>query len=410
MRPKRAFIVVLFLTLAILACANPLRTPSQPVNVETVVAMTFQALTASANEPGATPGVTPPPSTSSLLPFSLYFLNNDSAGLMQVFRLEKDGKAVTQVTFEPAEVTSYDPSPVDGSVVYVSNNQLLIVNADGSNRRVLLDGGAKDENNPFLNNISNPVWSPSGETIAYGYKGLNFYSVASGQSNLVLENDLDDLGNGMIIPRELYFPEHYSWDGSKLLITLGYYEGASSAIYYFQGDALVRLTGGEGALICCGEPTWSPDASALYAGNPSMGMYAPGLWRVDAASGVVTTLLPGDAGNGTFNFADEPFLAPDGQLYFFFANQPLEDEFVSRVPLQLVRSGPDGVIGRTPVRSETFTSINEALWAPDGSFVIVATAPIDQVYQGGIAEIYYTDGQQEVIRLVDFAMNMKWGP
>ncbi len=406
MQRKRIVITALIVTAAILACATPLRAPAQPPGVETVVAMTFQALTGTAPEAS----VTPPPSTSSLLPSSMYFLNNDSAGLLQVYRLEKDGKTVTQVTTEPANVVSYDPSLVDGSVVYVSNNQLLVVNADGSNRRLLLDGGAIDQNNPFLNTIHNPVWSPNGQTIAYGYKGLNFYSVSSGQSNLVLEDKLDDLGNGLIIPAELYWPEHYTPDGKKLLITLGYYEGASAAIYYPSGNALVRLTNDQGALICCGEATWSPDTASLFAANPSMGMYMPGLWRVDTASGKVTSLIPGDAGNGTFNFADEPFLAPDGQLYFFYANGPMNNEYVSRVPLQLVRSEPDGVTGRTPIRSETFNLLNEALWAPDASFVIAATAPIDQVYQGGIAELYYTDGQKEPIKLLDFAANMKWGP
>jgi len=54
--------------------------------------------------------------------------------------------------------------------------------------------------------------------------------------------------------------------------------------------------------------------------------------------------------------------------------------------------------------------MNEALWAPDASFVIIADAPIQDVDQGGLAELVYTDGQKGVISLVDFAMNMKWGP
>src|SRR5512134_191409 len=144
MQTNRILIVALILTSAILACANPLGTPVPPPNVQTVVAMTFQALTASAAEQGLTPVLTPPPSTSGLLPFSMYFLHTDSAGILQVYCLEKDGKTVSQVTFEPVEVTSYDPSPVDGSVAYVSNNQLLLINADGGNRRMLLDGGVRD--------------------------------------------------------------------------------------------------------------------------------------------------------------------------------------------------------------------------------------------------------------------------
>ena len=139
-----------------------------------------------------------------------------------------------------------------------------------------------------------------------------------------------------------------------------------------------------------------------------MGMFNPGLWQVDSATGKVTTLIKGDPGDGTFNSADEPFLAPDGQLYYFFSNQPISDE--SRINLQLVRSAPDGVTGRTVIRPEIFNTMNEALWAPDGSFVITASGPIQDVYFGGIAELYYTDGQKAKVPLVDYALNMKWGP
>jgi Tol biopolymer transport system component len=286
---------------------------------------------------------------------------------------------------------------------------MFMVDSSGANRRKLLDGGSHDQNNPFLSDINTPVWSPNGQTIAYAYKGLNFYSIANGQSNRVLENQVQT-DNGFPIPVELYSPASYSSDGNKLLVTLGYYEGASSAVYNFNGSALVRLSGNEGALICCGEPTWSPDNSSLYSGNPSMGMFSSGLWKVDAATGNVTTLLAGDAGNGTYNFADEPYLASDGQLYFFFANLPAADEFVVRPPLQLVRSAPDGVTGRTVLNDSTYENLNEALWAPDASFVIVAEAPIQDVYRGGIAELVYTDKQKGVISLLPFAMDMKWGP
>ena len=132
MRNYRSLFTAVVLIAATLACADPLggTAPAQPANVETVVAATFQALTAPVPESGTTL----PPATSSLLPYSIYFLNNDGAGLVQVYRLEKDGKTISQITFEPAKVDYYDVSLVDGSVVYVSNNQIFTVNADGSNR------------------------------------------------------------------------------------------------------------------------------------------------------------------------------------------------------------------------------------------------------------------------------------
>ena len=398
---------IIALIAAMLACAYPVSgTAPASANVETVVALTFNALTVPAPEAG----VTPLPSTVSLLPHSMYFLNNDGAGLAQVYRLDKDGRTVTQLTFEPAKVEYYDVSLVDGSVAYVSNNQLLTVNADGSNRSMVVDGGLRDENNSFLTSITNPVFSPNGETIAFGYKGLNFYSIISGQYNNVLENQIDTLDGGFSIPRELYWPEKYSADGSKLIITLGYYEGASAAIYYSNGNALVRVTGGENALICCGDTEWTADGSAFYAASSTSGMFNAGLWRVDAATGNVTTLLLGSFDTNPADVASTPLLAPDGQLYFFYASLPNADEFINRPPLQIVRSAPDGVTNRTVLRPETYENMNEALWAPDASFVIAAIAPIPDVYQGGAAQLVYTDGQKGVIPLVPFAMEMKWGP
>ena len=393
------------LTLLTIACGlttvvgNP--GPSQG-DVSTAVALTFQALT-----PGSGGDLTPAPVESSLLPRSLYFLANDDAGLVQVFRLEKDGKTRKQVTSEPVSVGNYGVSPVDGSVAYVVNNQLILVNADGSNRRLLVDGGAVDENNAFVNNIQNLVFSPDGQTLAYGHQGLNFYSLASGTSSRAIEDQLKDMGNGMILPAELYRPEKYSPDGSRLMVTLAYYEGADTAFYDLQSKTLTRLEPAPGALICCDMALWSADGTRVYSANSAAGMFNPGLWQVDPRNGEVTTLLASNYDTSEFNLAKYPYLAPDQQLYFFFLNSKTGE--YSRTPMQLVRSAPDGVTGRTVVREEKFDTMNEALWAPDASFVIVARAPSQDVYQGGVASIVYLDGRPDV-PLADFAQQMEWGP
>lgn len=405
---SRIFSVFLALTLAALACASPVgggEAPASPDQVATIVASTMQALT-----PDGSTEVTPEPEEpAGLLPSSLYYLGNDSANLSQVFRMEADGVTTRQLTFESDSVGSYDISPVDGSVVYVANNQMVLIEADGSGRRVLVDGGPVDENNPYQTSINSPVFSPDGRSIAYGMRGLNFYSLETGASNLVIENQWDDVGGGLLVPRELYWPEKYSPDGQKLLISLGYYEGGSSAIYYPNGNALVRLNSAEPAIICCGDPIWTADSAALYSAYPYMGMFMAGMWRVDASTGAVTTLLPGEAGDGTYNIPSDAYLAPDGQLYYFFVNFRSEEEFVQRAPMQLVRSAPDGVTGRTTLRPDTFELMNEALWAPDADFVLVAFAPIADIYAGGRVEIVYTDSRPNAI-LIPFAQRLKWGP
>ena len=403
MQKVRTFLGLFVLTAAALACANPTE-GNGPAGVETIVAGTLAALTAPAPNPGD--------SGSSLLPHAMYFLNNDKTGIVQVFRLEKDGTTITQITFEPAKVEDYDVSRLDGSVVYVSNNQMLLVNTDGSDRRLLLDGGPKDENNPYLTDIRSPVFSPDKQTIAYGNGGLNFYSMASGQFNRVVEDEILDRGGGLLVPMALYSPESYSADGTRLVITISHYEGATAAIYYPNGSQLVNLKNPAGEWICCGRTEWSADGSAFYAASSTTGMFLAGLWRVDAATGNITTLLSGAYNTDPADLAEEPYPAPDGQLYFFLASMPNagHEEFVDRAPLQLVRAALDGVTNRTVLRPETYELMNEALWAPDASFVITAMAPSRDVYQGGAAELVYTDGQRPIHPLVPFAMEMKWGP
>ena len=424
----RSFIAFLTLGIVILACTLPIPSippasptqnngtatpPFSPGQVGTVVAMTLTALVpggGNATTPEIGNTTTPVPGGSAgLLPHTFYYLGTDSAGLTQVFRLERDGTTRRQITSESVNVNDYDVSLVDGSVAYVANNQLLLINADGSNRHMLVDAGPMDPNNPFISSLSNPVFSPDGQTLAYGYKGLQLYTFSTGQSELVIENEIDDSGGGLFVPRELYSPERYSPDGTKLLITLSYYEGSSSAVYYPATKALVRLEGGEGALICCDDVEWSADSSSFYAASASSGMFSSGLWKVDASTGEVTTLIPGGTGGDNYNAAKEAYLAPDSQLYFFFGMVTSPEGTFSRSPLQLVRSAPDGVTGRTVLNGGDFQLLNEALWAPDASLVVVAFAPTQEVFQGGQAEVIYLDGRPNVV-LTPFAQQMKWGP
>ena len=417
----RPFIAFLVLGVLALACDLPIPVPVPPPSgatatppfspdqVGTAVAMTLTAAVPGSAEPTATGPVVLPPGGTTLLPHTFYYLGVDSAGLTQVFRIEPDGVTQRQITSEPLTVNDYDVSRIDGSVAYVANNQLILINADGSNRRLLVDGGPVDPNNPFISTISAPVFSPDGQTLAFSYQGLRVYTFSTSDSELILENQIDDVGGGLYVPRELYSPERYSPDGTKLLITLGYYEGASSAIYFPGTNELVRLEGGEGALICCDDTEWSSDNTSVYAASPTMGMFSSGLWRVDAATGEVTTLLPGDAGGGNYNVADEAYLAPDGQLYFLFATVSAPEGIITRSPLQPVRSAPDAVTGRAPLGSETFPLLNEALWAPDASFLVVVTAPSPEIYQGGETRVVYFDGRPGVV-LTPSAQQMKWGP
>ncbi len=337
---------------ALAACAAPFGTgdPQSSDRVATAAAMTLQAL---APEAVGT--------STSLLPHLLYFLGRDNQTISQIYRLERDGKTKTQLTFEPVNVDDYDVSLADGSIVYVMNN--------------------------------------------------NLYDLATGVNSLVIEDHPTD-GS---MPLETYAPATFSPDGTKLLITIGYPPDSPStaAIYTPATNVLAQFAGTNEALTCCnfyGGAEWTADSSSFYSvASQSDSSYKFGeLWRVDTASAAVTTMLTPE--NQTINLPKEPYLAPDGQLYFFLGSYSIDSGFFDAPVLQLVRSAPNGVTGRTVLRNENFVLMNEALWAPDASFVIVATEPVRNWNQGGVLELYYTNGQKGKVWLAPFGKQMKWGP
>jgi Tol biopolymer transport system component len=400
----------LIFALAILACASPLATQTVS-SVPTIVAQTMQALgsPAPSSAPSDTPAPLVTPTAANLLPQSIYFLNKDAGGLMQVFRMEADGKTTRQITFEPAKVDAYDVSPKDGSLAYISNNQLFLVDATGAGRRTLVDGGPVNDNNRWTNAVGSPIWSPDGAMIAFSHNGLNFYTLGTGAVSQVLQNQIDNSA-GFPMPRELYSPMSFSPDGSRLVVTISFFEGGTYGIYYLSNNALLRMKRADGGMVCC-RVDWIPDGTGLYLSSPTLGMVESGLFFADASTGSVSTLLPGAASNDTYNFADAVRVGPDGKIYFFFNNLPTIP-VSGHTPLFLVRSDSDGVTGRTQLLPEAFPAINEILWAPDASLAVLATVDPNakpEIYQGGQAQIVYPDGRPSVT-IAPFVQSMHWGP
>jgi Tol biopolymer transport system component len=405
MRRIVVFVAALALGTVAVGCA-PQIAANTVVPVDTAVALTLQAISAAATPLPSATAIAQPTSVPDVLPHDLYFLNRDANGVLQIFRLGRDGKTLQQITFEPLDVGAFDVSPVDGRVAYITNNQLYLVDAAGAGRQLLIDGGPVDDNNRWTNSVGAPVWSPDGGTLAYSHGGLSFLDFTSGATSLVLENQVDTTP-GFPVVKELYSPRAYSPDGSKLLIDIGFYEGGTYGIYLRANSALVRFQRAEGGIVCC-HTNWIPDGSGVYVSSPVMGMVESGLYHADAATGNVITLLPGSLPDGTYNFAYAGQVGPDNKLYFFFNNLP-QIPTEGHTPLYLVRSDPDGSTNRTQLQPDVFNNINEILWAQDASLAVVVASSDPNESAGGEARAVYVDGRASVV-LAPAARALRWGP
>jgi Tol biopolymer transport system component len=255
-----------------------------------------------------------PPSTS-VLPSALYFLS-DQSGTVQIWRLESDGATRTQITHEPAPIGDFALSNDGGTIAFVCQNQLITIRRDGTDRGVLSDFGE--------DHGGSPAFSPDGR-LAYARNGIRVYNPSSGADQLLIANQ----AGGSPADFATYAPREWSPDGSKLLVTVGYYEGAGIGI----------LSGTDGSILATGPYTemfaWTNDSLSAYLASSTYAMMAgmdPGLQRL-AASGASSVLIDG-------GYIWWPFHRPDGQLAYFVSRPAGMD--VSAYSVQMVASAADG--------------------------------------------------------------------
>jgi Tol biopolymer transport system component len=198
--------------------------------------------------------------------------------------------------------------------------------------------------------------------LAYAFDGLHLYNLASGKDEHVLTNLGNLLGEPFVFAKEVYTPISWSPDGGKLLISMNYFEGSTLAVMEPGKAEPFRRLWSDGPVCCTYH--WTADGSSVLVANPTYGVHWPGLSRYDAETGEefdLVTTLPGSP-----HFVGWPVQLPSGDLLFFHGERFSPEE---GIPLVLVRSGPEGKYW-TQVRTEEF-HINHALWAEDGSLVLI---------------------------------------
>ncbi len=254
-----------------------------------------------------------PPSTS-VLPSPLYFLS-DRSGSTQLWRLETDGTTLTQITNEPADVGAFDVNGGDGTIAYVSQNQLILLHRDRTDRRVIADFGEERG--------GSPAFAPDGR-LAYAKGGVRIYDPSTGEDRQLIADNSTDTPASFAV----YFPRRWSPDGAKLLVMIGRYEWAEAGILSSDGSVLASSDYSDMF-------AWMNDSrSVLLASStfPMMGGMNPGMQRL-SDSGAASVMIA-DA------FVWWPFQRPDGRLEYFVSRPAAMD--ATAYSVQMAASAADG--------------------------------------------------------------------
>ncbi|MDX1687295.1 MAG: hypothetical protein R3248_04865 [Candidatus Promineifilaceae bacterium] len=434
-RPSRVGLLLLWLALAVTGCRGllpgtappaakeetPTLRPAEPspslsppatATAAPMMAPTTTATAVATVLPEETPTAAPTTAGEQVLPAPLYYLREG-----QIMRLEIDGVTVTQITNEASPVTDFDVSPDGDRLAYVSDNDLIEADADGGNRVIKVGGevyGEDDTAARITQEISHPRFSPDGGRLAFGLNGVNLMPAGEGADDYQVIQASDPYPDAGDLPDDepirFFWPSAWSPDGGRLLLEFAYWpEAGGLAIKDLNGGGLVDVTNPDSIVV--GDWAWGPNGQAAFLASNALVYGAPGLVRVDAATGESTTLVKG-LPNGEAS-ADKPirlFRAPHvtagGDLAFFvrFADS-MED--AGAEGYRMYRSATDGS-GMAPLRDDAF-SLGTALWAEDGSGAVVVEAGHNERYPPAGPMLWAPAGAGPVVELAADGGRPQWG-
>jgi hypothetical protein len=359
----------------ILISPSSMPPPDPPTEEATAVPETSQPPEEEATP--VPPTAEPKPGGPAVLPAALYFLNTAN----QIMRLAPDGLTLTQITNEPQPVIDFDVFPADGRLVYVSGNNLIESDADGSNPFVKIAGESFDPDQPgesITKAISSPRYSPDGSQIAFGLNGVNL--MASGEATdyqvIVPSDPYPDVNNpGANTDETIRFFTSGDWspNGAKLAVSFSFFpEAGGMALKNLEDGTYIELENPIPGIVCC-DWAWSADSSVGYLASDLLAYGLPGLVRFDTATGQGTTIIAGlpsedseSDPESSVRLFKSVFLTGDGSLLSFVDAPP---GFTEQPLYTMHQIAPDGS-SLTPLRTDNHP-IWEVLWADDGSGAII---------------------------------------
>jgi hypothetical protein len=337
-----------------------------------------------------------------LLLAALYYLQNG-----QIWHLSADAQTQQQITHESSPIDAFDISPTSGMLVYITDNALIIANADGSGRQVLRAGASLtsmpdelvrlNDREYITMAIRTPHWSPDGKQIAFIENGVNVFDMTSKQVKLIWSQNLD-------ASEPKLFESLRSWspNGKYLLVTQYPYPIET---LYQRSLGVLQLDGPLTSIGASAQVTfaWSPDATHLYLANALVGS-DKSLMRCNLQDMRCTMIAEFEPARWYY-FYDHPFVTTDYRLLVFMG---ASNDF-SQPPqaFNLISTRLDGY-DRNKLRNDGYL-LHSALWSPHGDGVlIVLDQDAGETFAGSLVWVSVNNRPAQVLPVTG-ASNLRWG-
>lgn len=281
-----------------------------------------------------------------------FMSDGSQEGHHEIYIMQADGSGRTQLTHSP--INAHDPvwSP-DGNKIFflsevgsehLSNNDLFVMNADGSEQTVL------------VNNVwRNPVISPDGSRILFA-RLENEQAETAGSSEIYSMNidgsNLTKLTNN----NTANYIATWSPDGKQIVID------DNSGIYVINADG-----NGKQKVTAGNYPTWSPDGSRIAFNITRL----PGIFEPAETPTYRHLFTIRPDGTGLIDLYDNqsegfPQWSPNGDRIAFFSANLVRSSY----SLNVINADGSGGLQLLETRGAS-----TPVWSPDGEWIALSIYP-----------------------------------
>jgi hypothetical protein len=175
-------------------------------------------------------------------------------------------------------------------------------------------------------------------------------------------------------------------------------------LYTFADNSMQIVTKVNAGYPCC-SAVWSPDGSVFYVAGYEYMMPGSDFWAFDGHTGAATVVIPQINKTEFYNYCFFPTRI--GDTFYFFHTETKSEQIYGQ-SLHMVTSSVSDPTQMTILRGDV-PIMDDALWAPDGSFALVLQRLPDAVEPWPGMLLYIPSNTQPTISLISGVHAIKWG-